>query len=620
MMSAHSFTDSSTHSFSYSLTDLLGWPLLNFVWQGALVASVCAILLAVSRNARPQWRYLLACSAMLLCLLWPALGVFKQWQEPQAISLQSAIQMANELGASLNPIWVEQSLLAERIEAWLPLIVSIWSVGVLLMLLRLALGLLWVYRLGQHGDDIGVLVQQWQIRTNQMAYQLAIRRTVHLKFQKDLLSPVTYGCIRPVIVMPVSLLTGMSPDMIEALLAHELAHIKRWDFAVNFLQNVVLSLLFYHPAVWWISKRIEAERELIADDMAASMLGQSKPLARALQALDKLQTASFSQTAMAANGGDLLSRIKRLVRPDAQPWHWKMAAPVLGVVLALFLVLQAQVNAASDSSVPAALPHNPQAKQAAQQAIPLNAYVKTSSEHVMVMDEQSGKVLIEKNADSMVPIASLSKLMTAMVILDAKLDMNQIITLDKEDIAGWQTTQVKLAAGMRLPRQTLLELSLIPSSNTAAHALARSYPGGKAAFSVALQEKIASLGLSATHLEEATGVSPNNRSSARDVAQLVKRAASYPQLRQLTSRSDGQYRYDGKVYDYQSTNPLIANKNWDISLSKTGYSKIAGRCISMRTTIAGRPIIVVLLNAKNSDVRTDDVMHIRSALERGTSG
>jgi len=628
MMTAHSSTYSTTHafsySFSYSLADLLGWPLLNFVWQGALIASVCAILLAVSRNARPQWRYLLACSAMLLCLLWPALGVFKQWQEPQAISLQSAIQIANQLGASLNPILVEQSLWAERIEAWLPLIVSIWSVGVLLMLLRLALGLLWVYRLGQHGDYMGVLVHQWQTRTNQMAYQLAIRRTVHLKFQKDLLSPVTYGCVRPVIVMPVSLLTGMSPDMIEALLAHELAHIKRWDFAVNFLQNVVLSLLFYHPAVWWISKRIEAERELIADDMAASMLGQSKPLARALQELDKLQTASFAQTAMAANGGDLLSRIKRLVRPDAQPWHWKMAAPVLGVVLALFLVLQAQVNAASDgyspSALPSAIPSTTQATQTTQQAIQLNAYVKTSSEHVLVMDEQSGKVLIEKNADSMVPIASLSKLMTAMVILDAKLDMNQIITLDKEDIAGWQTTQVKLAAGMRLPRQTLLELSLIPSSNTAAHALARSYPGGKAAFSAALQEKIASLGLSATHLEEATGVSPNNRSSARDVAQLVKRAASYPQLRQLTSRSDGQYRYDGKVYDYQSTNPLIANKNWDISLSKTGYSKIAGRCISMRTTIAGRPIIVVLLNAKNSDVRTDDVMHIRSALERATSG
>ena len=128
------------------------------------------------------------------------------------------------------------------------------------------------------------------------------------------------------------------------------------------------------------------------------------------------------------------------------------------------------------------------------------------------------------------------------------------------------------------------------------------------------------MGLRATHLEDATGISPNNRSSASDLAHLVKLAASYPQLRQLTSRSGGQYRHDGKAYDYQSTNPLITNKNWDISLSKTGYSKNAGRCIGMRTTIAGRPIIVVLLNAKNSDVRTDDVMHIRTALEKASSG
>jgi D-alanyl-D-alanine endopeptidase (penicillin-binding protein 7) len=596
----------------HSLTDLLGWPLLNFVWQGALVASVCAIVLAFSRNARPQWRYLVACSAMLICLLWPALGVLKQWHDPQAISLHSAIQMASELGASLNPIWIEQSSLTARIEAWMPLFVSIWSIGVLLMLLRLALGLLWVYRLGQHGNDMGALAQQWQIRTNQMAYQFAIRRKVHLKFQKDLLSPVTYGCVTPVVVLPVSLLTGMSPEMIEALLAHELAHIKRWDFAVNFLQNLVLSLLFYHPAVWWISKRMEAERELIADDMAASILGQPWPLARALQALDKLQIAGLTQTAMAANGGDLLSRIKRLVRPDVQPWHWKMAAPVLGIVLALFLVLQTQVNAAPDQAVPA--------KLISEHPILLSAYVKTSSEHVLVMDEQSGKILLEKNADSVVPIASLSKLVTAMLTLDAKLDMNEMITLDKDDVAGWQNTQVKLHQGMSLSRQTLLELSLIPSSNAAAHALARSYPGGKGAFVSALQKKIASMGLRATHLEDATGISPNNRSSARDLAHLVKLAASYPQLRQLTSRSGGQYRRDGKVVDYQSTNPLIVDKNWDISLSKTGYSKNAGRCISMRATIAGRPIIVVLLNAKNTDVRTDDVMNIRTALEDATSG
>lgn len=603
-----------------TLTDLLGWPLLHFVWQGALIASVCAIALAVCRNTRPQWRYLIACSAMFLCLLWPALGVLQQWHDPQSISLQSAIQMARELDVSLDLRWMEQSALAAQIEATLPLLVTVWSMGVLLMLLRLALGLMWVYRLGQHGDDMTVLVQQWQMRTNQMAVQLAIRRQVKVKFQNDLLSPLTYGCIKPVVVLPVSLLTGMSPDLIEALLAHELAHIKRWDFAANLLQNLVLSLLFYHPAVWWIAKRIEAERELIADDMAAAMLGQARPLARALHVLDQLQTGRLAQAAVAANGGDLLSRIKRLVRPDVQVWHWKMAAPVLGIAAALLLVLQTQVNAASESSVPPTVTLQP----SAQPLMSMTAYVKTSSEHVLVMDETSGKILLEKNADRIVPIASLSKLMTAMVTLDAnaqaKLDLNDMITLEKDDVAGWQNIQVKLQQGMQLSRQNLLELALIPSSNAAARALGRSYPGGREAFVAAMQKKANSLGLQSTHLEEAAGTSPNNRSSARDLAHLVKAAASYPELRQLTSRSAGQYRRDGQWLDYQSTNPLIANKNWDISLSKTGFSKNAGRCISMRTTIAGRPIIVVLLNAKNSDVRTDDVMHIRRALEANTSG
>ncbi|MFZ6747052.1 M56 family metallopeptidase [Undibacterium sp. JH2W] len=597
----------------HTLTELLGWPLLHFVWQGALIASVCAILLALTRNARPQLRYMLACAAMLMCLLWPALGVLQQWRDPQTINLETALQLASKTSISLDLIWIRQSLLAAQIEAWLPLVVSIWGMGVLLMLMRLALGLLWVYRLGQHGNDIAVLTQQWQARTNQLAYQFSIRRQVQVRFQKDLLSPVTYGCLKPVVVMPASLLSGMAPDMIEALLAHELAHIKRWDYAVNLLQNLVLSLLFYHPAVWWVSKRINAERELIADDMAAGMLGQSKPLARALQVLDKLQIAALPPTAMAANGGDLLSRIKRLVRPDAQPWHWKMAAPVLGIAAALLLLLQTQVNAAPELSVAA-----PAEKSAPVTHV--NAYVKTSSEHVLVIDEQSGKVLLEKNADTVVPIASLSKLMTAMVTLDAKLDMQESITITKDDIGTWQNTQIKLPAGISLSRQNLLELALIPSSNAAARALARSYPGGKAAFIAALQKKTASLGLQATYLDEASGISPNNRSTARDIARLVKVAASYPELSTLTSRSEGQYSVAGQTHDYQSTNSLTADKDWDISLSKTGYSKIAGRCITMRTTLAGKPIIMVLLNAKNSDMRTDDVMHIRTALEAATPG
>ncbi|MFZ6654370.1 M56 family metallopeptidase [Undibacterium sp. TJN19] len=599
---------------THTLAGLLGWPLLHFVWQGALVASVSAILFAICRNARPQLRYLIACVAMLTCLLWPALGIVQQWQTPQTMSLEAALQLATNTPITLDLVWIRQSTLGAYIEAYLPLIVSIWSLGVAVMLVRLGLGLLWVYRLGQHAQtqDVLRMAQQWQDRTSQLAQQLAIQRPVQLQFQQQLLSPITYGCFKPVILMPASLLTGMSYDMIEALLAHELAHIKRWDYAVNLLQNLVLSMLFYHPAVWWLSTRINAERELIADDLAIGALGQSRPLARALQALDQLQIAASADLAVAAHGGDLLSRIKRLIRPDAQPWHWKMAAPVLGIGLAMILLVQTQVMATAEPAVSGQL--RPAVLTQQGPAPHMTAYVKTMSENVLVMDEQSGAILLSKNADHVVPIASLSKLMTAMLTLDAGLDKNESITISKEDAAVYQNAQVKLKPGMVLSRQNLLELALIPSSNIAAKALARTYPGGEPAFFAALQQKIASLKLQQTSLVEPTGTSVKNRSSANDLARVAIVAASYPELRRLTSSSEGLVTIDGKTQQYQSTNILTANKDWDISLSKTGYSKAAGRCLVMRSNIAGKPVIMVLLNAKNVDVRNDDVHHIREAL------
>ncbi|WP_422979203.1 M56 family metallopeptidase [Undibacterium sp. Ji49W] len=615
---------------AHTLAELLGWPLLHFVWQGALIASVSAILLAICRNARPQLRYLIACSAMLLCLLWPALGVFQQWQSPQAMSLEAAMQLAANSALPLDLVWVRESALAAHIESYLPLIVAIWSTGVALMMVRLGLGLLWVYRLGRHlpqpQQDLLLQYRQWQARTGQMAQQLGITRRVQLQFQQQLVSPITYGCFRPVILMPASLLSGMPYDMIEALLAHELGHIKRWDYIVNLLQNLVLAMLFYHPAVWWLSKRIDAERELIADDLAISAVGQSRPLARALQWLDKLQISAQPQPAMAAHGGDLLSRIKRLIRPDAQPWHWKMAAPVLGIGMALILLLQTQLISSAeavpqtgDREQPVTQPVTQMATSTQAASQQRTAYVQTQSEHVLVMDEQSGKVLLSKNADSMVPIASLSKLMTAMLTLDAGLDKNEAITISKEDMAVYQSSQVKLKQGMVLSRQNLLELALIPSSNVAAKALSRTYPGGDVAFAAALQQKIGSLNLRQTHLEEATGTSSKNRASATDMARIVKAAAAYPELRRLTSSSEGAVTIAGKTQEYQSTNPLTSNKDWGISLSKTGYSKAAGRCLVMRTVVAGKPVIMVLLNAKNVDVRNDDVHHIRAMLDPAPS-
>jgi D-alanyl-D-alanine endopeptidase (penicillin-binding protein 7) len=190
----------------------------------------------------------------------------------------------------------------------------------------MALGLFWIQRAtGQNQAD-----RHWQARLDQLARRLGVARAVRLRVVDGLASPVTAGWWRPVVLVPASLVSGMSPDLLEALLAHEMAHVRRFDYLVNLGQNVVETLLFYHPAVWWISHRIRVEREQIADDIAARALGEPRRLARALSELERFQFSTH-HLAQAANGGDLMSRIKRLVRPDTQALNWKAAIPVLGL-------------------------------------------------------------------------------------------------------------------------------------------------------------------------------------------------------------------------------------------------------------------------------------------------
>ena len=156
---------------------------------------------------------------------------------------------------------------------------------------------------------------------------------MRLRIVDSLASPVTAGFWRPVVLVPAALVTGMPPQLLEALLAHELGHVRRHDYLVNLVQNVIEALLFYHPAVWWISRRIRHEREQIADDFAARRLGEPRRLARALSELERLQFSGH-HLAQAAAGGDLTARIRRLVRPDPQALDWRAAIPVLGLVLA----------------------------------------------------------------------------------------------------------------------------------------------------------------------------------------------------------------------------------------------------------------------------------------------
>lgn len=318
------------------LIDNVGWTLLHFVWQGALLGGATALALALLRHARPEHRYNVACAALLACVLWPAAELYLRLQGANMITAQmryadAMLVSVAGIGAGGLLAWLQRQLL------W---VVGFWAMCAALLTVRMALGLLWIGRTGrgERGDP------PLQAAVSRMAARFGVTRNVRVRVVDNLASPLTAGWWRPVVLVPAALVTGMPHELLEALLAHEMAHVKRLDYLVNLGQNVVEILLFYHPAVWWISGRIRVEREQIADDLAARSTGEPRTLAKALSELERLQ---FSQQhlALAANGGDLLSRVKRLVRPDTESLNWKSALPVLGLAAACLSVFaQASVR------------------------------------------------------------------------------------------------------------------------------------------------------------------------------------------------------------------------------------------------------------------------------------
>jgi bla regulator protein BlaR1 len=307
-----------------SLVGSLGWTLLHFLWQGALIGCATAVALVAMRNARPRQRYVLACGALLLCIAWPAIELAARLSGNTDAGAGATV-MARMASVAL----VTDSGALSWLQGKLPLFVMAWAACSAALALRMGLGLLWIGRITrQHAGN-----PHWQAKLSRMALHIGVTRAVRLSIVDNLASPITAGWWRPVVLVPASLISGMPPELLEALLAHELGHVKRFDYLVNLGQNVVETLLFYHPAVWWISSRIRVEREQIADDVAASHLGEPRRLALALSELERFQFSGH-HLAQAANGGDLMSRIKRLLRPDAQALNWKAAIPVLGLAVA----------------------------------------------------------------------------------------------------------------------------------------------------------------------------------------------------------------------------------------------------------------------------------------------
>ena len=233
------------------------------------------------------------------------------------------------------------------------------------------------------------------------------------------------------------------------------------------------------------------------------------------------------------------------------------------------------------------------------------------SQSVLVVEDDTGKVLIEKNATDVVPIASLTKLMTAMVVLDQKPDMDAPIEIDKVDVDMLKHSTSRVPVGASIARRDVLQLALMSSDNRAAASLARTYPGGVEAFKAAVKAKIAALGMTQTTIEEPTGLSPNNKSTAADLVKMARAASTYPEITRITTDAKDIININGRGVEYHNTNRFVGAKGWDIGLSKTGYTQEAGRCLIMRIKAAGKNATLVLLNAGASSTRAFDALSIR---------
>lgn len=232
-----------------------------------------------------------------------------------------------------------------------------------------------------------------------------------------------------------------------------------------------------------------------------------------------------------------------------------------------------------------------------------------------VVDQASSKVLFEKNSDLSLPIASITKLMTSLVVVEAQQDMNETIEVTNEDIDKEKGTGSRLRIGARLPRSDMLHIALMSSENRAASALGRSYPGGLPAFVAAMNAKARLLGMSDTHYVDSSGLSSQNRASARDLVKLVNAAYQHPLIRQYSTDAKYVVTPGGRPLEYGTSNRLVANPAWEIGLQKTGYIAEAGRCLVMQAMIEGRAIVMVFLDSKGKYSRLADAGRIKKWLE-----
>ena len=304
------------------LAGALGWTLLHSLWQGAIVASTLAAALLPVRSSRI--RYAAACLAMVV--MFAAFGLTLVRTMPPSIHVQTL--HARPWPSTRAPIAEHPATQWESLpDAIVPWLAPFWIAGVLAFYLRQTAALALVYKLRRNG--VCCATERWQKELGILARRMRLTRPVLLLESCFAETPVVLGHLRPVILMPVGLLAGLPAAQIEAILLHELAHVRRHDYIVNVLQRIVEGVLFYHPAVWWISRVIRAERENCCDDLVVSIRGDAREYAYALAALEQNRHAG-REPALAATGGNLVTRIRRLLYPRESNGAW---APVFAALV-----------------------------------------------------------------------------------------------------------------------------------------------------------------------------------------------------------------------------------------------------------------------------------------------
>jgi D-alanyl-D-alanine endopeptidase (penicillin-binding protein 7) len=277
--------------------------------------------------------------------------------------------------------------------------------------------------------------------------------------------------------------------------------------------------------------------------------------------------------------------------------QWRKVA---SMAMALWLM-------AALSSVPAAASAKVESKPRSSPDLRSNAFY--------ILDESGSKVLAARNERIAAPIASITKLMTTLVVLEAGQPMGEMIAITRDDLRETAGSNSRLASGARLSRADLLHLALMSSENRAAHALCRAYPGGMQACVSAMNRKARSLGMTTARFVEPTGLSSGNVSSPVDLAKLVRAAAANPTIRKYSTDPDHTVYVKGRALEYRSTNSLVDKPDWQVTVQKTGYNVDAGRCLVMLAVIDGRDVVIVLLNSWGKLTRIGDANRIRDWME-----